>query len=59
MACPICNKEAVPEYRPFCSKGCSDVDLHRWLTGSYTIDEKGEISHNTDIHDENVVLDED
>ena len=37
MACPICNKESVPEYRPFCSKGCSDVDLHRWLTGSYVI----------------------
>lgn len=27
----------VPEYEPFCSKRCADVDLHRWLTGSYAI----------------------
>ncbi len=37
MACPICNKPAEPEYRPFCSKRCADVDLHRWLTGSYVM----------------------
>ena len=37
MACPICNKPVEPEYRPFCSKRCADVDLHRWLTGSYVM----------------------
>lgn len=37
MACPICNKPAEPEYRPFCSKRCADVDLHRWMTGSYVM----------------------
>ncbi|MES1203920.1 MAG: DNA gyrase inhibitor YacG [Pseudomonadota bacterium] len=37
MACPICNKPGDPEYRPFCSKRCADVDLHRWLTGSYVM----------------------
>jgi endogenous inhibitor of DNA gyrase (YacG/DUF329 family) len=37
MACPICNKESVPEYRPFCSKRCADIDLGRWLHGSYVI----------------------
>jgi endogenous inhibitor of DNA gyrase (YacG/DUF329 family) len=37
MACPICSKPVEPEYRPFCSKRCADVDLHRWLTGSYVM----------------------
>lgn len=37
MSCPICGKETVPKYRPFCSKRCADVDLARWLNGSYVI----------------------
>lgn len=37
MACPICNKDSVPAYRPFCSKRCADVDLARWLRGEYVI----------------------
>jgi len=36
-ACPICKKPATPDYKPFCSKRCADVDLHRWLSGSYAI----------------------
>jgi len=35
--CPICGKPAVKAYRPFCSKRCSDVDLHRWLSGRYAV----------------------
>ncbi|MGZ3411403.1 MAG: DNA gyrase inhibitor YacG [Xanthobacteraceae bacterium] len=35
--CPLCGKEAVQRYRPFCSKKCADVDLHRWLSGAYAI----------------------
>ena len=35
--CPICSKPAVEAFRPFCSKRCADVDLHRWLTGGYVI----------------------
>lgn len=36
--CPICRKNpTAPEYRPFCSKRCSDVDLQRWFTGAYAI----------------------
>jgi len=35
--CPICEKPPDPAYRPFCSRRCADVDLHRWLTGSYAI----------------------
>ena len=37
MACPICNKDGVPQYRPFCSKRCADIDLGRWLRGTYVI----------------------
>ncbi len=37
MSCPICSKKTDPKYRPFCSKRCADVDLGRWLTGSYVI----------------------
>jgi hypothetical protein len=36
-ACPICAKPASTDFRPFCSKRCADVDLHRWLSGSYVI----------------------
>lgn len=35
--CAICKKSVVPEFRPFCSKRCKDVDLHRWLSGVYVI----------------------
>ncbi|WP_395665636.1 DNA gyrase inhibitor YacG [Methylocella sp.] len=35
--CPICGKPSVFEARPFCSKRCADVDLHRWLGGAYAI----------------------
>ena len=35
--CPICGKPTVEEFKPFCSKRCADVDLNRWLTGSYVI----------------------
>jgi hypothetical protein len=35
--CPICEKEAVEPYRPFCSKRCADIDLARWFTGSYAV----------------------
>ena len=35
--CPICGKPSTPENRPFCSGRCKDVDLNRWLSGSYAI----------------------
>ncbi|MEM7730552.1 MAG: DNA gyrase inhibitor YacG [Pseudomonadota bacterium] len=37
MPCPICEKETVAAYRPFCSRRCADVDLGRWLSESYAI----------------------
>lgn len=36
-ACPICGKPEEEHHRPFCSKRCADVDLHRWLSGGYAI----------------------
>ena len=36
-ACPICSKPATERYRPFCSKRCADIDLARWLSGTYVI----------------------
>ncbi|MDE1932449.1 DNA gyrase inhibitor YacG [Bradyrhizobium sp.] len=35
--CPICGKPSTKESRPFCSTRCRDVDLNRWLSGSYVI----------------------
>jgi len=36
-SCPICGKPVDPARRPFCSKRCADVDLHRWLSGVYAV----------------------
>jgi endogenous inhibitor of DNA gyrase (YacG/DUF329 family) len=35
--CPICGKPRVEKFRPFCSRRCADIDLHKWLGGSYAI----------------------
>lgn len=36
--CAVCeSKPASPKFKPFCSKRCADVDLSRWLKGSYAI----------------------
>ena len=35
--CPVCGQPSAANYRPFCSERCADVDLGRWLKGSYRI----------------------
>jgi endogenous inhibitor of DNA gyrase (YacG/DUF329 family) len=35
--CAICGKPADAVFKPFCSKRCADVDLHRWLSGVYAV----------------------
>lgn len=35
--CPICKKPSSQQYHPFCSARCADIDLNRWLSGSYVI----------------------
>lgn len=37
MSCPICAKDTDEKYRPFCSRRCADVDLGRWISGSYVL----------------------
>ena len=35
--CAICGKPMVARHKPFCSARCADIDLGRWLKGSYVI----------------------
>ena len=35
--CVICGKPQSPKNKPFCSPRCADIDLGRWLKGSYAI----------------------
>ncbi|MGI9508734.1 MAG: DNA gyrase inhibitor YacG, partial [Geminicoccaceae bacterium] len=35
--CPQCGKPRAREFRPFCSTRCRDLDLGKWLDGSYAI----------------------
>ena len=37
VPCPICKRASAREHYPFCSNRCRDVDLNRWLSGSYAI----------------------
>lgn len=36
-SCPLCKKDRVAEFRPFCSRGCKNIDLNRWLSNHYTV----------------------
>ena len=35
--CAICGKPQGERFRPFCSRRCADIDLHRWLSGVYAV----------------------
>ncbi len=35
--CPTCGQPGALEHRPFCSRRCADLDLGRWLKGTYRI----------------------
>lgn len=37
MICPICGEEGQKAFRPFCSKRCADIDLAKWMNGSYAV----------------------
>jgi hypothetical protein len=39
--CPIYGKTGNSDYTPFCSQRCADVDLGRWLTGTYRLPDAG------------------
>lgn len=46
LNCPICEKDLPVEVDsdsplfPFCSQRCRLIDLHRWLSGRYSIVEE-------------------
>ena len=35
--CPLCGKPTAAAQAPFCSQGCKDRDLLRWLDEGYRI----------------------
>jgi endogenous inhibitor of DNA gyrase (YacG/DUF329 family) len=35
--CPLCGKPEAKEHAPFCSRGCKDRDLLKWLGEGYRI----------------------
>lgn len=43
MTCPICERELPLEITgenslfPFCCLRCKQVDLHRWMSGGYSL----------------------
>ncbi len=39
MKCPLCDKDSIEAYRPFCSRRCAYIDLGNWLEEEYRIDD--------------------
>ena len=35
--CPVCGQPPSAEHQPFCSRGCKDRDLLKWLGDGYRI----------------------
>ena len=35
--CTLCGKPQAAKFAPFCSSRCADLDLGRWLKGTYVI----------------------
>jgi len=35
--CPLCGKPPADAHAPFCSRGCKDRDLLKWLGEGYRI----------------------
>ncbi|WP_120631820.1 DNA gyrase inhibitor YacG [Ruegeria sp. EL01] len=49
MSCPICGEDTVTQVRPFCSKRCADIDLAKWLNGSYAVPSQREEGEETGV----------
>ena len=52
MTCPICARETEAKFRPFCSKRCANVDLARWVNGSYAVPSEREDEIDVDVGQE-------
>jgi endogenous inhibitor of DNA gyrase (YacG/DUF329 family) len=37
VKCPNCEAGSQRDTYPFCSRRCSEMDLHRWFSESYTM----------------------
>ena len=35
--CPICGRPRMPQFRPFCSARCRNIDLSRWFGEVYAV----------------------
>lgn len=51
MSCPICGEDTIKPFRPFCSKRCADIDLGKWLNGSYAVPSQREEDVDEEIQD--------
>ncbi|MEP2943036.1 MAG: DNA gyrase inhibitor YacG [Hyphomicrobiales bacterium] len=49
--CPICGDKAIKEDAPFCSQRCRDVDLNRWLNGSYAVPAQDQTTPSDPVND--------
>lgn len=36
--CPICGEPSDVLFKPFCSKRCTHIDLHRWFGETYRVE---------------------
>jgi endogenous inhibitor of DNA gyrase (YacG/DUF329 family) len=53
--CAVCGKPETPEYRPFCSRRCANLDLQRWFSGAYAVPAaEGETTPGGDGEDQDV-----
>jgi len=37
VKCPSCKNNSQRDFYPFCSRRCSDTDLHKWFSQGYAI----------------------
>jgi endogenous inhibitor of DNA gyrase (YacG/DUF329 family) len=37
-SCPICGEPSDVLFKPFCSKRCTHIDLHRWFGETYRVE---------------------
>jgi endogenous inhibitor of DNA gyrase (YacG/DUF329 family) len=51
VPCPECGQPSDRHCHPFCSERCKNMDLGRWLNGSYAIP-VSEIEENLDQDDD-------
>ncbi len=47
--CPICRLPEIARFSPVCSRRCADVDLGRWLDGTYMIPDDEPVKDEDDI----------